>query len=282
MESGGTDGFSAAAAVGIATESIRIGTAIVPVYTRPPALIAMSALTAQQASGGRFCLGLGASSPVIIERWMGLSYDRPVERIRETVAAVEKALAGEKVDVAGETITVRGFKLEHPAATRVPIFLAALGPRMLALADEIADGVALFLAAEEGVRIAAKEAPSCELVERLICFIDEDPDDARNMARWMLGPYLAVPGYNAFIARQGFEDVAERFARSWAEGDRKAAAAAITDDLVEALFVIGTAAECRERIQSFRDAGLDAPVLMPISQRGPDAVRAALEAMAGA
>lgn len=261
-EVGGTDGFAVASAVGVASEKLRIGIAIVPVYTRPPALIAMGAAAAQQASGGRFCLGLGASSPVIVEGWMGFDYDRPYRRMKETLEAVRAALAGEKVDYAGETLNVKGFRLEAAPAEPVPIFLAALGPRMLSLAAEGADGVALFLATEDGVRLAAKAAPGRELLGRIMCFVDQPRDEVREFARWLINPYLAVPGYNRFVAAQGFDDVARKVAEAWTNRDRKAALAAIPNELVDALVIAGPAGECAERIASFRDAGLDTPVMM--------------------
>ncbi|MEA2451816.1 MAG: hypothetical protein QOG04_526 [Actinomycetota bacterium] len=280
-EASGTDGFSVAAAAGIATTAMRIGIAIVPIYTRPPALIAMSTLAASQACGGRFCLGLGASSPTIIERWMGLEFDKPLTRARETIEVVRAALTGDKVDYAGQTVTLKGFRLEQGVTEKVPLFLAALGPKMLALADEVADGVALFLASEAGVRIAKKEAPSCETLARLICFVGDEPAEVRDFARWLLTPYLTVPGYNHFVAAQGFEVEAHNVAMAWGAGDRQAAVAAISDELVDALVIAGPAGACKERIHAFREAGLDTPVLMLLSQKGPQAVEQAIEDMAG-
>lgn len=280
-EVGGTDGFAVASAVGVATTSLRIGTAIIPAYTRPPALIAMGAATAQQACAGRFVLGLGASSPAIIEGWMGLAYDRPYARVKETLAAVRVALAGEKVDYAGETVRARGFRLESPPTRPIPIFLAALGPRMLSLAAAEADGVALFLATEDGVRIAAKAAPDKELFARIMCFVDQPRDEVRDFARWLINPYLAVPGYNRYVAEQGFEDVARAVADGWRAGDRKAALAAIPNELVDALVISGPAGECKERIESFRSAGLTTPVMMFLStQMSKDATEKALTALA--
>ena len=280
-EASGTDGFSVASAVGIATESMRIGIAIVPVFTRPPALMAMSTLAAHQACGGRFCLGLGASSPTIIERWMGLEFSRPLARTRETIEVVRAALTGDKVSLDGETVTVKGFRMEQGTTDQVPIFLAALGPKMLALADAKAEGVALFLASEEGVRFVKAHAPSCETLARLICFVGDDPADVRDFARWLLTPYLTVPGYNNFVAAQGFEDEARAVATAWAAGDRQGAVVAISDKLVDALVVAGPAEACKERLASYREAGLDTPVLMLLSQKGPDAVERAIEEMAG-
>jgi probable F420-dependent oxidoreductase len=282
-EVGGTDGFAVASALGVTTSKLRIGIAIVPAYSRPPALIAMGAAAAQQASGGRFCLGIGASSPAIVEGWMGLAYERPFVRVKETVEVVRSALNGDKVDYSGETLHVKGFRLEAPPEHRVPIFLAALGPRMLSLAAERADGVALFLASEEGVRIAAKAAPGREVLARIMCFVDQPRDEVREFARWLINPYLAVPGYNRFVAEQGFEDVARAVGEAWRNRDRKAGLAAIPDELIDALVINGSPGECAERIASFRDAGLDTPVMMFLHTKlSRDAIKKSLTDLATA
>ncbi len=279
-ETSGPDAFSVASAVGVSTSTLRIGVGIVPVYTRPPALIAMSALGAQQASAGRFVLGLGASSEVIVSGWMGQSYEKPVARMRETVEAVRQALAGEKVRYEGETVSLRGFKLDEPPGIPVPIYVAALGPKMLALARDMADGVVLFLASEEGVRIAAKATPGKEIVERIVCVPNEPEEEVRAAFRWLFGPYLAVPGYNRFVAAQGFEAEAEGVRSAWASGDRKGALAAVSDRLIDAMLISGPADRCKERLESFRDAGLSTPVLLFLSSRGPEAIVEGLRGMA--
>ena len=279
-ETAGPDGFSVATAIGIATETIRTGIAVAPIYTRPPALLAMSALAASDASGGRFCLGLGASSPVIVEGWMGQSFERPVTRMRESVAAIRAALSGEKVTAEGRTLSVKGFRLDPPAKHDIPIYLAALGPKMLQLADDVADGVALYLASEEGVRLAKKAAPDKEIVERILCCLDEPVGEVRAFMRHLIAPYLAVPAYNNFVAAQGFEDEAARLAKLWASGERKEARDSLPDELIDALVMLGPAGACKERLESFRDAGLDTPILMLISSGGAGAIRSALQAMA--
>ena len=278
-EVSGPDAFSVASAVGVSTSSMRIGCAIAPAFTRPPALIAMSALAASQASDGRFCLGLGASTPTIVENWMGLPFARPVQRMRETIAVVKSALGGEKVDFDGRTATAKGFRLEGAPAT-VPIFLAALGPKMMQLANDEADGIALYAVAEEGVRIAKKAAPNLELVARLICIPDQPVDEVREFARFLLTPYVAADGYNSWIARQGFDEEASAVKNAWDARDRAGAVAAISDRLVDALVISGPADACKERVQSFRDAGLDTPILFFLAQQGPDAALGMLGGMA--
>jgi probable F420-dependent oxidoreductase len=279
-ETSGPDGFSVASAVGVSTTTLRVGIAIASVFTRPPALIAMSTLAAQQACAGRFVLGLGASSEVIVSRWMGETYEKPVERVRETVEVVRRALSGEKVRYEGETLAVEGFKLDETPGIPVPLYLAALGPRMLELAAEVGDGVALFLASEEGVRIAAEATPGKEIVERIVCVPNEPEEEVRATFRWLFGPYLAVPGYNRFVAAQGFEAEAEGVRTAWASGDRKGALAAVSDRLVDAMLVSGPADRCKERLESFRDAGLSTPILFFLSSRGPEAIVEGLKAMA--
>lgn len=281
-ETSGPDAFSVAAAVAMTTSKMRIGCAVVPVYTRPPALLAMSALAVQQASEGRFCLGLGASSPVIVAGWMGQKFERPLGRTRETVDVIRAALAGEKVKYQGETLVVASFRLDAPPERPIPIFLAALGPKMLDLANEVADGVALYLATEEGVRIARDAAPGKEIVERIMCCPDEPVDEVRTFVRWLMTPYLAVPAYNRFIAAQGYDDVAGMLSKLWNDGDRDGARDAIPDELVDNLVLLGPAGECKERLASFRQAGLGTPILAFISTKGPEVVEKAFRAMAPA
>lgn len=281
-ETSGPDAFSVAAAVAMTTTQMRLGCAVVPVYTRPPALLAMSAVAVQQASEGRFCLGVGASSPVIVGGWMGQRFERPLVRTRETIETVRAALTGDKVKFHGETLSVAGFRLEAPPEHPIPVFLAALGPKMLEVANEMADGVALYLATEEGIRIARKACPDKEIVERVMCIPDEPVDEVRNFVRWLITPYLAVPAYNNFVAQQGYDDVASKLLEAWSSGDRNGALEAIPDELIDKLVLIGPAGECKERIRGLREAGLGTPILMFVSTQGPEAVEKAFRAMAPA
>lgn len=278
-EVSGPDGLSVATAIGAVTEKIRVGCAIVPAFTRPPALLAMGALAAHQASAGRFVLGIGASSPTIVGSWMGIPFEKPLTRVKETLDAVRAALAGDKVTAHADSFSIDGFRLEAPAP-EVPIFLAALGPKMLALAAESADGVALYLGAEEGVRIARQAVGDKEIVERIICVPDVPVEDVVPMLRFQMAPYIAVPAYNRYLQAQGFEAEAGAVAKRWGEGDRKGAVDAITDEMVDALTLLGPAERCKERLEAFRAAGLDTPILMLMSPSGPEGALQALERMA--
>jgi probable F420-dependent oxidoreductase len=278
-EVSGPDGLAVATALGVVTETMRIGCAIAPAFTRPPALLAMGALAAHQASGGRFILGIGASSPTIVESWMGVPFSKPLARVRDTLGALRSALAGEKVSVEADSFSIDGFRLEV-SAPELPIYLAALGPKMLELAATKADGVALYLGAEEGVRIARRAVGNKEIVERIICVPNAEVADVIDMLRFQMAPYVAVDAYNRYLQAQGFEEQASAVAALWKQGDRKGAVAAISDEMVDALTLIGPAERCKERIEAFRAAGLDTPILMLISPAGPEGALAAMEAMA--
>jgi probable F420-dependent oxidoreductase len=273
-EVSGTDAFAVASVLGAATETARIGVAIVPVFTRPPALIAMGAATAQQASEGRFVLGLGASTPTIVENWMGERFEHPVARMRETMDFVRRALAGDKVTYDGKTIAAKGFRLDT-AGGEVPIFLAALGPRMMELARESADGVALFAVSTNGVRLAREAIPNKELVARLVWAPGSTVEEARGLASWILPPYVAAPGYNPWVARQGFESEAAAINEAWSSGDREAARAAVTERLADALVLSGGPEEVADRLDEFYDAGLSTPILMPTSASPDDLIAVA-------
>jgi alkanesulfonate monooxygenase SsuD/methylene tetrahydromethanopterin reductase-like flavin-dependent oxidoreductase (luciferase family) len=144
-EAAAWDGFSLLVAIGSRTQRIRLGLGVAPAFTRPPPLLAMTAATVQALVHGRFCLGLGASTEAVVGRWMGLDYARPYARVNETLEVVQRGLRGERVSFRGETVHVQDFQLRLPGGlpTPPPIVLAALGPRMLRLAGERADGVVL-------------------------------------------------------------------------------------------------------------------------------------------
>jgi probable F420-dependent oxidoreductase len=277
-EVAGTDAFAVTSVLGAATERARIGVAIVPVFTRPPALIAMGAASSQQASGGRFTLGLGASTPTIVENWMGQDFEYPVARMRETMEFVRRALSGEKVTYDGDTIQAKGFRLDT-AAEPVPIFLAALGPRMMELARESADGVALFAVSTNGVRLAREAVGEKELIARLVWAPGASRDEARDLASWILPPYVAAPGYNPWVARQGYEEEARAIGEAWAAGDRETARAAVTNRLADALLLSGGPEEVADRLEGFYEAGLSTPILMPTSGDQSDLVAAAAKVL---
>ncbi len=295
-EVGATDAFTPLAAITERTTTVRLGTALVPVFTRPPALIAMSAAGVQALSGGRFVLGIGTSSPAIVGDWMGTPFGGPVARVREYVEALRQILAGRKVSFDGETVRVTNFRLQVDPGAPVPIFVGALGPAMCRLAGRIADGVQFFLMTPDGVRqalsevaIGAREAgrnpADLDVFLRIPIALDEDEALVRLVGTRLLTGYATVPAYSASLARQGFEAVAASIAEAWGAGERERATELFSDELFEALFVHGTAAGALARIDGYRAAGVTTPVLMPLSVAGSpeeraERVAATVEAMA--
>ena len=281
-ETAGPDGFSPLAALAQTTQHLRLGTAIVPVFTRPPALTAMSAASLHELSGGRFVLGLGTSSDIIVNNWMGESFDLPLSRLREYVEVVREILAGKKSDFSGRTLASRGFRLQLPLEAPPPIYVAALGPKACRLAGEIADGVIFFLKGPDGVRAslehvregarrAGRDPDSIDVVIRVIVAVDEDEGVLDYIAKRLTASYAMVDVYNRSLRAEGFADEADAIRELWSAGDRNGAMEKVSDRMLDRLHIFGDVDHCRERIDEFRDAGVKTPVLGPISVAGePD------------
>jgi probable F420-dependent oxidoreductase len=264
-EVNGVDGFVPLAMAAEWAPEVRLGSAIVPVSTRGPGLLAMSAATLADLAPGRFVLGIGASSPAIVERWNAGEFVKPFARTRDTLRFLKQALAGEKVTEKYETFEIKGFKLERAPKIPPKIVLAALRPRMLRLAAEEADGaITNWLSPQDVPKVRAEIGSGTELIARLFVCVSTDTEKVRELGRWMLASYLTVPVYAAFHDWLGRGEVLRPMHEAWAAGDRQAALKAIPDEVVDDLIVHGDAATCRARIQQYVDNGLDTPVLAPI------------------
>ncbi|GAA5081895.1 LLM class F420-dependent oxidoreductase [Thermocatellispora tengchongensis] len=264
-EVSGVDGFVPLALAAQWAPQVRLGTAIVPVSTRGPGLLAMSAATLADLAPGRFVLGIGASSPAIVERWNAGEFVKPYARTRDTLRFLRKALAGEKVSEAYETFQVKGFKLERAPEIPPKIVLAALRPRMLRLAAAEADGaITNWLSPQDVRKVRAEVGAETELIARLFVCVSEDVDKVRERARWMLASYLTVPVYAAFHEWLGRGEALRPMQEAWAAGDRQGALKAIPDEVVDDLVVHGDAATCRARVREYVANGLTTPVLAPI------------------
>jgi probable F420-dependent oxidoreductase len=291
-ETNGPESFALAGALAMATERATIGTAIVPVYNRTPAVLAMSAATVQQLAGGRFVLGLGSSSHAIVDDWNGIAFERPLQHVRESVAIVRQALAGEKTDFHGAVLRSRGFRLGNVPKQPVPIYLGALRERMLRLAGEVGDGLIVNLfpvsalpkmlaAWRAGAAAAGREAEGGEVVCRFQVLVTDDLPFARNLVRMAFGGYVAAPVYNKFFAWCGFEAEARAVAEAFARRDRAGVAAAMSDDMVDRIAILGPAERCRERLAEFVAAGVTTPVLSPLAV-DPRAIEAVFRSFAPA
>jgi probable F420-dependent oxidoreductase len=283
-ETAGPDSFALAGAMAWATSSIEIGTAIVPVYNRTPAVLAMAAGTLAQLSGDRFVLGLGSSSHAIIGDWNGIDFEAPLGHVKESVAILRQALAGQKTDFRGQHFRSKGFKLGSPARKPMRIYLAALREQMLRLAGGIGEGLIInfqpasampqILAAyRAGAAAAGRDASRDEVVCRFQVCITNDRARARGLVRLGFGAYLATPVYNAYLDWCGFPDEARAIREAFARRDRQAVAAAISDELVDRIAILGTEDECRAQLAEFVKAGVTTPVLAPLATSPAEAER---------
>lgn len=262
-ETNGTDAFTPLALASAWEPTLRLGTAIVPVFTRGPALIAMSAGALAQAAPGRFVLGLGASSPVIVGSWNAMAFEQPFRRTRDILRATRTALAGERVDGEFDTFTVHRFKLETAPQPAPPILLAALRAQMLRLAGREADGAILNWLAAHDVPQCLREVdnPDADVVARIFVCPTEDADYARGLGRMMISSYLTVPAYAAFHDWLGRGDRLRPMHEAWAAGDRKAATASVPDDVVDDLVLHGSPESVRDQVRAYQEAGVRTPTI---------------------
>ncbi len=280
------------AALATRTSKIRLGLGVVPVFTHSPAVLASAAATLAHLAPGRVILGLGASSHAMIEGWHGTPFVKPLTRVRETAQVLRRMLAGERVEFAGETLSTRGFQLNPPPESGVPIYLAALRPKMLELAGELADGVILHLAPLEaipkmlehlavGAERAGRSLADIEIVCRFNVLVTDDMAAGREQFRKFVVAYYSTPVYNKFLAWSGFEQEAQTIAEGFKARDRAKTQTALSDEVVERLGVIGNAEACRARVREFLAAGIQTPAIHPIST-DPGEALAAMEAFAPA
>jgi probable F420-dependent oxidoreductase len=279
-EAGGADAFTPLALAAAWAPTLRLGTAIVPAFTRAPATIAQSAGALADAAPGRVAIGIGTSSEVIVRRWNGLAFDRPYQRVRDVVRFLRVALTGERVTREYETFAVDGFRLLQVPEIPPKLLVAALRPGMLGLAGREADGAILNWLAVDDVRTVTpyvhSGGPDKEIVARIFVAPSPDPAVARTVARGAIAAYLTVPVYRAFHEWLGRGDALDEMWRAWAAGDRRAAAAAIPDAVVDALVVHGSPQQCREHLGRYVEAGVTTPViaLLPVPGDAADHVRA--------
>ncbi|WP_203717194.1 LLM class F420-dependent oxidoreductase [Asanoa siamensis] len=268
-EVAGADAFTPLTIGAIATPRMRLGTAVAPVFTRGPGLLAMTAAALAETAPGRFTLGIGASSPVVVGDWNAVPFSEPFKRSRDMLRFLRAALAGETVDQEYDTFAVRRFRLERPPATPPPILLAALRPTMLRLAAAEADGTILnWLAATDVPKVmktlGADLPAGFEVAARIFVCPTDDADHARAVGRRMITSYLTVPAYAAFHRWLGNSDLLDPVWSAWEAGDRRGALAAVPDALVDALVIHGTPHRCKEQIMRYVEAGVTTPVLAPL------------------
>ena len=266
-EANGADAFTPLTLASVWAPSLRLGTAIVPAFTRGPACLAQSAGSLAQAAPGRLALGIGTSSNVIVEGWNGIPFEQPYQRTRDMVRFLRAALAGGKVSEEYETFSVRGFRLGVTPSEPVPLLVGALREGMLRLAGREGDGAIInWLSADDVTTVApivhqAGGGEPKEVVARIFVAPTDDASTVRAMGRYAIAAYLNVPVYAAFHDWLGRGEMLADMWRLWKDGDRQAALAAIPDSLVDELIVWGTPEACREHLQRYVDNGVTTPAL---------------------
>jgi probable F420-dependent oxidoreductase len=271
-ETQGPDGFTPLALSAAWTERMRLGTGVAGVFQRGPALLAMEAAALADASGGRFALGIGSSSDVIVERWNGIPFRRPLSRVAETIDFLRPVLAGGRA--------ANGFRLERAPTDPVPIIVAALRGKMLAMAAEKADGAFtnfLPLSGLPRVVEALRGAPEgFELLCRFFC-LPGPREQVEGLARQMFAAYATVPVYERFFRWLGHGELIEEMVSAWRAKDRERAVAVAPWELIEEIFILGEPEQMRARLRDFVEGGITLPVLTPIT--APEGIVDLIEAL---
>jgi probable F420-dependent oxidoreductase len=277
-EADGADGFTPLALAAAWAPELRLGVAIIPAFTRGPALMAQSVASLADAAPGRFVMGIGSSSNVIVERWNGIPFEQPYKQTRDMVRFLKAALSGEKVVQDYDSFSVQGFRLGVRPEVKPPILVAALREGMLRLAGREGDGAIInWLSADDVTKVAPvvhAQGEGKEIVARIFVCPNPDADVVREQARFAIAAYLNVPVYAAFHDWLGRGEVLQPMWDHWKAGDRKAALAAIPDHLVDELIIHGPPEACREHIQRYIDAGVTTPALAVMPFGGLDVAQA--------
>jgi F420-dependent oxidoreductase-like protein len=289
-EAWGSDAPSPLGYLAARTSRLLLGSGIIQIGTRTPPLIAMTAMTLAQLSGGRFLLGLGPSGPQVIEGLHGVPFAQPLARMRETIEVIREAFSGEKIAYSGSQFQIprpageaRPMRLSLPANPGIPVYIASMSPRMLELTGSVADGwlgtsfvpegsAAYFEHLDRGLAASGRSRGDLDVCQgaEVAFFGDEDAVAAHVASRkkelaFSLGGMgsASTNFYNNAYSRQGWAQVAAQVHARWQAGDRDGAAALVTDEMVLATTLIGTEQMVRERLRVWRDAGVDTVRLYP-------------------
>jgi F420-dependent oxidoreductase-like protein len=289
-EAYGSDAATPLAWFAAQTERIKLGAAILQIPGRSPAMTAMTSVTLDHLSNGRFVLGLGTSGPQVAEGWHGQRFGKQLDRTREYVEIVRKALARERLTYEGDTYTLplpdgpgKALKLMiAPVQERIPIYVAAIGPNNTQLVGEIADGwLPVFFSPEhvdhsrslleEGAARSGRSLDGFDIAPTVQVSIDDDVDRARDVMRPFVALYVGGMGsrqknfYNALVRRYGFEDAAQEIQDLYLDGKKQEAAAAIPAELIDMVTICGPRDRVKERLDVYREAGVGTLIVSPMA-----------------
>jgi len=289
-EAYGSDAATVLAWLAACTERLKLGAAVFQMPGRSPAMTAMTAATIDQLSGGRMIIGLGSSGPQVAEGWHGQRFARQLQRTREYVEVVRIALSRERLEYRGETLELplpdgpgKALKLTiAPKQERIPIYLAAIGPKNTALTGEIADGwIPTFFSPEhvglfrehllEGAARSGRSLDDLDIAPVVNAHISDDIEMARNLMRPGLALYVGGMGsrkqnfYNALVQRYGFESAAAEIQELYLSGKKEEACRAIPDELIDLVSLVGPRERVADRIAAYREAGVGTLIVSPIA-----------------
>ncbi|MFC7070753.1 TIGR04024 family LLM class F420-dependent oxidoreductase [Halobaculum lipolyticum] len=294
-ETWGRDAVTTLALAAERTDTIGLGTSIVNAYSRSPALLGQTAATLQEASDGRFRLGLGPSGPAVIENWHGVEFGNPLKRTRETVEVTKRVLSGEPVSYDGDLFDLDGFRLRQGAPdTPVPVDAAGMGPKAVELCGRFADGWHALMLTPDGLRdrldafrrgaaLGDRDADDLRVTVSLTCCAMADAERARDLARRHVVFYVAAMGdfYRNALAAQGHGDVADAVCDRWRDDDREGAKRALDDDLLDDLAAAGSPERARGTVERFASVdGVDAVAVSFPRAATDDDIRETMAAVA--
>ncbi len=264
-ETWGMENFTMLAAISSRTKS-KIGSSIINIYSRSPALIAMGAASIDTVSNQRFVLGLGTSSVPIIQGLHGYKFEKPLLRMKETVEIIRLVLSGKKIDYTGQIFALRGFTLLiKPLRVNIPIYIAAINQKMTELTWSIGDGVIFYLRPINEMKQTISKMQSKRKIDvacQLITSVDDDGDKAKDRVRRTLAFYISVGEiYRKFLAENGFRKETDNIYNEYQKSGFKSNHELIPDSMLHSLTISGSPQECKKQLKHFRDAGITHPII---------------------
>ncbi|MGB7292180.1 MAG: LLM class flavin-dependent oxidoreductase [Thermodesulfobacteriota bacterium] len=272
----GRDAFSILSVIALNTKRIKLGTGIVSVFSRTPAIIAQTIATLDEFSEGRVILGLGTSGPVVIENWHGVNFDQPLRRTREYVEIIRMIISGQRVNYEGDIFKLKNFSLQFkPFREVIPIYIASIGPKNMMLTGEIADGWIPFLVPIEhytqtgdylraGAEEGGRQFDNIKVCPYIPALVSDDEDASRRLIKEYVAFYIGAMGtyYSGLIRRYGFQDEANSIVEAWKKGSKEEAIKGVSDSLLNSVAITGSANAGKIKMEEFRKAGADIPIII--------------------
>ena len=276
-EGGGRDSLTSLATIAMKTDAVKLGTGILPIFARTPTNTAMGAAGMAAVSDGRFLLGLGVGHAPPVESRDGIPFNQPMTRMRETIQIIKALLSGEEVNFTGKQFKITGASMGAATPkTKVPIYIAALGPQMLEMVGELADGVLMNWTAvdylgeaighiKRGAEKAGRDPNEIDIAGYVRVAVGDNLTESRVSLRRQVARYASNPFYRNFFAQTGFDKEMSAAAAALADGNLDKAADSITEEMQDQVAIVGTVEECRAALEKRRAAGLQLPVIAPFA-----------------